>query len=30
LNIEPGEACELPARGCSPLQVCLLCQDCVP
>jgi hypothetical protein len=29
-NIEPGEVCELPQKGCGPLSVCLACTQCVP
>jgi hypothetical protein len=28
--IDAGEVCDLPATGCGPLQVCLLCNECFP
>jgi hypothetical protein len=29
-TLDPGEACEFPATGCGPLQLCLLCGTCFP
>jgi hypothetical protein len=29
-TIDAGEVCDLPATGCGPLQVCLLCNECFP
>ncbi len=28
--LDPGEACEFPAIGCGPLQVCAACTQCLP